>query len=193
MDPTFFKSQSEFRSWLKRNHNKADELWVGLYKKETGVPGISYQEALDEALCFGWIDGVRKSIDENRWVIRFTRRKPHSVWSAVNIRRVGELTKIGRMEAPGLRTFEERDPKKAQRYSYENRPEKLDEAYEQKFSANSRAWEFFQAQPPSYKRTAIFWVMAAKKEETRLTRLAKLIEDSQSGKRLDMLSPGKRL
>src|SRR4051794_14724710 len=101
MDATFFRSQSEFHAWLKRNHDKAQELWVGFYKKSSGLPGITYQEALDEALCFGWIDAVRKSLDAERWVIRFTPRKPNSIWSAVNIRRVGELTKLGRMAAAG--------------------------------------------------------------------------------------------
>jgi uncharacterized protein YdeI (YjbR/CyaY-like superfamily) len=181
MKPTFFKSQAEWRAWLEKNHATVDELWVGLQKTGSSQKGLVYKEALDEALCFGWIDGVRKSIDESRWTIRFTPRKPGSIWSAVNIRRAGELKGLGQMKPSGLKEFEGRDEKRTNQYSYEREAARLDAAYEKQFKANKKAWEFFQSQAPGYQRIASFWVMSAKKDETRLKRLSTLIDCSEKG------------
>jgi uncharacterized protein YdeI (YjbR/CyaY-like superfamily) len=184
MKPTHFKSPSDFREWLEENHDRASELWVGFYKKGSGKTGITYQEALDEALCFGWIDGVRKSVDEASYTNRFTPRKPGSNWSEVNVKRVGELTAEGRMRPPGVDAFERRDQEKTKQYSYEARSRELDSAYQKRFKANRRAWAFWSSQPPYYRRVASWFVMSAKKEETRLKRLATLIEISERGERL---------
>ncbi len=179
MKPKFFKTPSDWRKWLERNHGKVEELWVGFYKKDSGKPSITWSESVDGALCFGWIDGLRKSIDDISYRIRFTPRRPNSVWSAINLKRVDELTKQGLMHESGLKVFQARDPKKAGQYSFEQeKPQQLDEVYEKKLRANKRAWKFFQAQPPWYQRTSSFWVMSAKQEETRLRRLAILIDDS---------------
>src|SRR3989442_1071939 len=180
----FFKSSFEFREWLEENHDRATELWVGFYKKNSGQTGISYPEAVDEALCFGWIDGIKKSVDEISYTNRFTPRRPSSTWSLANTKRAEELRKLERMKAPGLKAVQARDPHKTGIYSFENRPRKLDVVYERKFRANQKAWEFFQTQPPGYRRTASYWVMSAKKDETRLRRLASLIKDSKTGIRL---------
>ena len=185
---TFFKTSTEFRKWLKQNHAKATELLVGFYKKHSGKAGITYPQALDEALCFGWIDGVRKSVDESSYTIRFTPRKPGSNWSGVNIKRVGELTQLGRMQPAGLKIFAERDHKKSGVYSYETRPQQLEGHYAEIFQANKPAWDFFQTQAPSYRRTGTWWIISAKQEETRLRRLAKLIEISAQGRKLPELS-----
>jgi len=190
MAPIFFPSAAALRAWLEAHHDQAQELWIGFHKKSSGEKGITYSEALDEALCFGWIDGVRKRLDEARWTTRFTPRKPGSVWSQVNLKRAAELTRLGRMQPSGRREYEERDPKQTQRYSYEERPRQLDEAYEARFRENPKAWAFFAAQPPSYRRTASFWVLSAKQEETRLKRLAILIEGSERGERLGQVTGG---
>jgi uncharacterized protein YdeI (YjbR/CyaY-like superfamily) len=187
MDVPFFESPSAFRTWLEEKHDTAQELWVGFYKISSGKPSITWPEAVDEALCFGWIDGVRKSINESSYTIRFTPRKPGSIWSAVNIKRVGELSQLGRMQPAGLKAFEKRIERRSGRYSYENAVE-LDEAYEQQFRANQRAWDFFQSRPASYRRAAIWWVVTAKKEETKLKRLATLIEDSEHGRTIPPLT-----
>ena len=192
MTPTFFRSPAELQKWLAQNHDKVYELWIGFYKKQSGKDGVTYKEALDEALCHGWIDGLRKGLDEVSYTIRFTPRKPKSIWSAVNIRRVEELKHLGRMKASGLKRYEERDEKQAQRYSFERSDAQLNGIYEQKFKANKKAWEFFKAQPPGYKRIASWWVISAKREETRLKRLATLMEDSENGKRLGLLSKWKK-
>jgi len=185
LKPTFFKSATECRRWLERNHDKATELWFGFYKKKSGKPGISYQEALDEALCFGWIDGLKKSVDESSYTYRFTPRKPKSVWSVVNTKRAEELRKLGKMKPPGLRALAARDPKRSGIYSFENRPRKLSAGYEKEFKANKEAWEFFRAQPPGYQKLLSFWVMSAKQEATRLRRLARLISDSERKVRVE--------
>ena len=179
MQVKFFKTPADWRKWLERNHDKVEELWVGFYKKDSGKPSLTWPESVDGALCFGWIDGVRKRIDEISYKIRFTPRRPKSIWSAINLKRVEELTKLGLMHESGLKIFQARDPKKSGQYSFEQeKPQQLDEAYEKKLRANKRAWKFFQAQPPWYQRTSSFWVMSAKQEETRLRRLAILIDDS---------------
>ncbi len=191
MKPVFFKSPAEFRAWLEQNQAQAQVLLVGFYRKESGKGGISYPEALDEALCFGWIDGIRKRFDEVSYTIRFTPRKSDSIWSAVNMKRVGELMQLGRMHHSGQKTFDTRDAEKANLYSYEHATCKLESDYAEKFRANKRAWEFYQAQAPWYRRKSCWWVASAKREETRQRRLEKLIADSAKGKRLDMLSPKK--
>lgn len=145
---------------------------------------MTYQQALDEALCYGWIDGVRKAVDQDSYMIRFSPRKPRSIWSAVNIKRVGELTRLGQMELGGLNAFAQRLPEKQDRYSYERGERTLAEAYLSSFQANKEAWRFFQAQPPGYQRTATWWVMSAKKEETRFKRLKILIVDSEQNRRI---------
>lgn len=180
MKVTFFRSVTDCRRWLERNHDKVSEQWFGFYKKKSGKRGITYQEALDEALCFGWIDGLKKSLDESSYTFRFTPRKSKSVWSVVNTKRAKELRKLGRMKPAGLRAFAARDPKKSGIYSFENSARSLSASCEKKFKAHKEAWEFFQAQPPGYRRTASFWVMSGKQEATRLRRLARLISASEN-------------
>lgn len=186
--PRFFASAAAFRRWLEKNHDREDELWVGLYKKASGKGGLTYREAVDQALCFGWIDGQSKSIDEVSYRQRFTPRRKSSIWSAVNIKRVAELKQAGLMDPAGVAAFETRDPTKAGLYSFENEPRSLDKQQERAFRGNKRAWGFFQAQPPGYRRNAIWWVVSAKREETKHRRLARLIEDSAEGRRLKHLS-----
>jgi uncharacterized protein YdeI (YjbR/CyaY-like superfamily) len=189
MNITFFRSAAEFGEWLASNHDRIHELWVGFYKKKSGKVGISYREAVDEALCFGWIDGIKKAVDDVSYTHRFTPRKPKNVWSMVNIKRVGELNQLGRVTAPGLKAFAAHDEQKTMRYSYERSACKLEIGQEKQFRRNSKAWAFFQAQPPGYQRTASWWVISAKREEARGKRLATLIETSERGQRLDMLVP----
>jgi uncharacterized protein YdeI (YjbR/CyaY-like superfamily) len=192
MRPRFFESQSQLRNWLEENHESATELLVGFYKKGSGKESITYQQVLDEALAFGWIDGVRRSIDEERWTIRLTPRRRGSIWSAANIARVGVLTKLGAMHPSGIRAFESRDPEKTNRYSFERADAALDAEQEKRFRANRKAWTFWESQPPSYRKPAAWWVVSAKKEETRARRLDRLIADSAAGVRIDpMKKPGK--
>jgi uncharacterized protein YdeI (YjbR/CyaY-like superfamily) len=189
--PRFFKSSAEFRSWLATNRTAASELWVGFYKKESGKGGITYSEALDEALCFGWIDGVRKSVDPASYTIRFSPRQPKSIWSAVNTRRVAALIKAGSMDPSGLEVFRNRDPGRTLLYSYERERAEFTGLWLERFRSNAAAWRFFDAQAPSYKRTVTFWVMSAKKEETRSKRLDALIAESALSRRIGLLSPPK--
>jgi uncharacterized protein YdeI (YjbR/CyaY-like superfamily) len=185
----FFTSQAELHAWLDTHHADTQELLIGFHKKATKRPTITYAQALDEALCYGWIDGVRRSVGDDSYTIRYTPRKPKSNWSAVNIKRANELIALGLMQPTGLREFEKRDEEKA----YQYKVGELDGAYEDKFKVQPAAWEFFQAQPPSYQRAAVWWVISAKQEKTRESRLAQLIEVSADGKRLPMLvSPSKR-
>ena len=189
MKPTFFKTPGDLRRWLERNHASATELWIGMYKKASGKGGVTYREALDEALCFGWIDGVRKRLDEKAFVQRFTPRRPNSYWSAVNITRAEELTEAGRMHAGGLSAFERRDRDKAGKYSFERQNAKLDQGMEKRFRANPRAWAFFESQPAGYRRLIAHWVTSAKREETRQRRLETLIKESSARRRVGLLSP----
>jgi uncharacterized protein YdeI (YjbR/CyaY-like superfamily) len=184
MTPRYFKTPADFRRWLSAHHATEKELLVGFYKKASGLPGISYKEAVDEALCFGWIDGVKNRVDEARYTHRFTPRKASSTWSLVNTRRVKELIALKRVAAPGLDAFRRRDPKKTQLYSFENRPAVLDPALERAFKKQARAWAFFGAQPPGYRRLAIFYVMGAKQQETRERRLTVVMKSSAKGKRI---------
>ena len=191
--PTFFATPAEFRAWLEAHHETERELWVGYFKKGSGKPSITWPESVDEALCFGWIDGLRKSIDDVAYRIRFTPRKSRSTWSAININRVAELTQLRRMHPAGLKVFAERVEDYSVIYSYEQRKQAaLDAADEQRFRANQAAWEFFQAQTPSYRNTAIWWIVSAKQETTRQARLAKLIEDSEHERTLSQLTRTKK-
>ena len=190
MKPQFFAAAEEFRAWLQEHHETATELVVGFHKKSTGKPSMTWTESVREALCFGWIDGIRRSLGDESYTIRFTPRKPRSNWSAVNVRHVEELIREGRMAPAGLAAYEARTPERTAVYSFENRHlSRFEPAQEQEFRAEPKAWEFFQAQPPSYRRTAIFWVVSAKREETRVRRLATLIADSKAGRRLAHLTP----
>jgi uncharacterized protein YdeI (YjbR/CyaY-like superfamily) len=184
MQPKFFTEPDQFRQWLERNHDRAAELLLGFHKKSSEKKSITYAEALDEALCFGWIDGVRKSFNETSYTIRFTPRKPRSIWSNVNVRHVERLTKAGRMHPAGLTVYAQRDPERTGIYSFENRPRELSPEFEKTFRQNKAAWKFFQEQPPGYKRLMVFRTMSAKKEETRLRRLQQLIESSEKGVRM---------
>ena len=176
----FFETPKDFRKWLEANHEKAAELWVGFYKKGT-KPSITWPESVREALSFGWIDGVRKSVNESRYTIRFSPRKASSVWSTINIRTAKELIDEGRMHPAGLKAFEARKENRSGIYSYENRPQTLPAVYEKKLRKSPAAWKTFQAQSPWYRKTVTWWVVSAKKEETRLKRLDQLIEDSAKG------------
>jgi uncharacterized protein YdeI (YjbR/CyaY-like superfamily) len=188
MTVTHFRTAAAFRRWLGKHHDTASEVIVGFYKKGTGKPSITYPEALDEALCFGWIDGVRRRIDDESYSQRFTPRRRNSIWSQVNIRKVTELQKAGRMTDAGLRAFEARDEKKSMRYSFENRPQRLPAGLEQRFKANKPAWSFFLAQPPGYRRLMIWYVMSAKKEETQIRRLERLVGFSERSERVPLLT-----
>jgi uncharacterized protein YdeI (YjbR/CyaY-like superfamily) len=192
MDVKFFRDAPAFRRWLHTQHATAGELWLGFYRKGCGKTGISYPEAVDQALCYGWIDGVRKTIDEISYTNRFSPRKTKSIWSAINIRRVGELMKQGLMAEPGIAAFEARDAKRSARYSYENRPQSFAPELEKMFKANGRAWTFWEAQPPGYRRTAAWWVMSAVKDETRRSRLARVIDASARQRRVGLLAPAKK-
>jgi uncharacterized protein YdeI (YjbR/CyaY-like superfamily) len=190
MRPVFFETQARFRKWLTDHHASERELWVGFYKKGTGRPSITYPEALDEALCFGWIDGIRKSIDAESYTNRFTPRKASSNWSDVNIRRIQELIEDGRVTAAGRQAFDARKPDTCGAYSFEQRtrPE-FDEVSLKTFRANKAAWAFFEAQPPGYRRVVTWWVVSAKRDATRASRLKILIDDSAAGRRIDLMRP----
>jgi uncharacterized protein YdeI (YjbR/CyaY-like superfamily) len=184
MKPTFFKSSGAFRTWLEKHHGATSELWLGFYKKASGKKGLTYPEAVDGALCFGWIDGVKKRVDEDSYTHRFSPRRAGSIWSAINTRRAKELVALGLMTPPGLEVFARRDRAKTKLYSYENRPAAFDPALEKEFKANAAAWTFFRAQPPGYQKLMIFYVMGAKKDDARLRRLAALVKSSAEGKRI---------
>jgi len=187
MQPKFFTVAKQFRQWLERNHGTATELLVGFHKKSSGKKSITYAEALDEALCFGWIDGVRKSLNETSYTIRFTPRKPRSIWSLVNVRHVERLQKEGRMHPAGLDAFARRDPKRTGIYAFENAPRQLSSQYEKMFRHNKTAWDVFERHPPSARKTVIFWIMSAKKEETQLRRLNHVIERCGKGLKVGVL------
>lgn len=192
MKPIFFAGQAELRKWFVKNHIKEKELVVGFYKTGTGKPTISWSQSVDEALCFGWIDGLRKSIDDESYMIRFTPRKPGSIWSAINIQKIQALTKQGFMYTAGLEAFSHRQEKKSRVYSFENAPVPLSKPYEKLFKANKKAWTWFQQQAPSYRKVATRWVMTAKQQATQQSRLTTLITDSEAGRRLKHLSYGKK-
>ena len=184
-EPIFFATPEKFRAWLRANHARASELWVGFHRKASGRPSITWPESVDEALCVGWIDGLRKTVDATSYKIRFTPRRATSTWSAVNIARFAELTREKRMRPAGLKFFQERSEAKSGTYSYEQRAAAVfDAAAEQRFRANEAAWKFFQSQPTGYRQTATWWVTSAKQETTRQRRLGRLIADSERRRRI---------
>ena len=187
LKPIYFPSQLTLRRWFEKNHKKAKELLIGYYKISSGKPSVTWSQSVDEALCFGWIDGIRKSMDEESYSIRFTPRNPKSNWSAVNIKKVDELTKLGLMKPEGLALFNLRDMKKPVIYSYENPLAVLDNLFENKFKANKSAWEFFNKMAPSYQKIAARWVMSAKQEKTKLKRLNTLISDCEAERKIKPL------
>src|SRR4051794_18191023 len=181
--PTFFATPAAFRAWLEKHHAKAGELWVGFHKRDSGKPSITWPQSVDEDLCFGWIDGIRKSLGPESYMIRFTPRNPRSIWSAVNIKRAKELVAQGRVCPAGLKAFEARTDDRSAIYSYEQRKNAvLDPTDEKQFRANSKAWQFFEKQPPGYRKLMLFWITSAKKPETRQKRLATLMEHCVKGK-----------
>ena len=189
--PKFFATPQKFRQWLEKNHASAKVLLVGFHKKGSGKKSITYPEALDEALCFGWIDGVRRNLDETSYTIRFTPRRLGSIWSLVNVKHVERLKKEARMHAAGLAAYEQRDPKRTGVYAFENAPRELSAEYENEIRKTKGAWEYFQTYPPYLKKTVSYWVMSAKKEETRAARLRRLIESAARGERIGVL-PAKK-
>ena len=189
MEPTFFATPDDFRAWRQEHHEAESELLVGFYKKGSGRPSITWPESVDQALCFGWIDGVRRRIDDERYSIRFTPRKQRSTCSAVNVKRVGELTEVGLMRPAGVAAFERRSDDRTAIYSHERREAAaFDSEQERALKADEGAWAWFQDQPPSYRRTATHWVISAKKPETRERRLRRLIEDSAAGRTVPPLT-----
>jgi uncharacterized protein YdeI (YjbR/CyaY-like superfamily) len=184
MKPRFFRTAAAFRRWLEKNHDRERELWVGFHKKASGRPSMTYPEALDQALCFGWIDGVRKRLDADSYVQRFSPRKAKSIWSAVNLKKFAALREKDLVAPPGLAAHERRHPADTNRYSFENRPRTLDPSMEKAFRANRKAWSFFEAQPPGYRRTVIWYIVSAKREETQLKRLQRVIDVSERRERL---------
>jgi uncharacterized protein YdeI (YjbR/CyaY-like superfamily) len=182
---TFFETAGEFAAWLEKHGAAKLELVVGYYKRGTGRAGMSWPESVDAALCFGWIDGVRKRIDEHSYQIRFTPRKPQSIWSAINVERVRVLTRAGRMREAGLKAYSHRREKRTKIYSYEQeKAATLEAGEERRFRKAKAAWKFFEAQPPGYRRLVIWRIVSAKRPETRERRLAALIEASQQQQRL---------
>ncbi len=185
--PTFFPTPADFRAWLKKNHQEAASLWVGYYKKATGRPSVTWEQTVDEALCYGWIDGIRRSLGTQAYAIRFTPRKPKSVWSGRNIERVEALRAEGRMMQAGLDAYAHKDVHEQSGYAARNIPEALPEQMVGEFKRNADAWRFYQSQPPGYRRQTTAWVTSAKREQTRQRRLATLIEDSANGLRIKQL------
>ena len=185
--PTFFDTASKFRSWLRKNHSRSTELLVGFHKVGTGRKTLTHPEAVDQALCFGWIDGVCRRHGAGSYTIRFSPRRPRSIWSLVNIRNVKRLIRSGAMHASGLKVFNERDRKRQGLYSFENRPKVFDRTSLRAFKANAKAWSSFNRQPPGYRRLMVFYVMSAKKEETRAKRLLRLIDHSARDERVPLM------
>lgn len=192
MKPIFFATQSDLRKWFEENHNKQAELLVGFYKVGSGKPGITWSQSVDEALCFGWIDGIRRSIDDESYCNRFTPRKAKSTWSAINIKKVEELTKMGLMKPEGHAAFNKRDEASSKTYSYENEAVKLNRNYEKKLKANKKAFTFFTKQAPSYQKATARWIMSAKQETTRLNRLETLIRDSEAEQLIKPMRYGRK-
>jgi uncharacterized protein YdeI (YjbR/CyaY-like superfamily) len=192
MKPAYFPTPAAFRAWLTQNHAQHTELFVGFHKKDSGKPSITYPEALDQALCFGWIDGVRKSVNSTSYTVRFTPRKTKSYWSKVNTKRANELIQQGLMQPPGVKVFAARDQATTKRYSFERETAKFPAAYAKQFQSNAKAWAFFQSQAPYYQRVATFYVVSAKQESTRQRRLQILVETSAESRRLDQFLSKKK-
>lgn len=182
-DVRVFGTAQEFRRWLQRNHTVAPDVWVGYYKKGVAKQAMTYPQSVEEALCFGWIDGITRRIDEEVYAIRFTPRRKTSSWSAINIAKVAELTATGRMHAAGLQTFEARDRRRDATYSYEHAPLELSPDMLARLQGNAAAWEFWQSERPSFRRQAAYWVMSAKRPETQERRFELLLDASQGGRR----------
>lgn len=188
MDPAFFSTQAELHHWFVQNHAHQEECWIGFYKKNTGIPSITWPESVDEALCFGWIDGIRKRVDEQAYMIRFTPRRPKSIWSAVNINRFQELKSLGLVHLSGQAAFDRLDEKKARIYAYEREESELSPAYIKQFQQSEKAWAYFtETLAPSARKISQYWVMRAKQETTRQRRLQILIEASGEGKKIPSL------
>jgi uncharacterized protein YdeI (YjbR/CyaY-like superfamily) len=187
--PRFFRTAEDLRAWFEKHHDTADELWVGLYRTSSGKPSVTWPEVVEQALCFGWIDGIRKGINEESYMNRLTPRRAGSNWSLRNINTVKDLKRRRLMTPAGLKAFEARQEKQSGVYSYEQAARGLDPAYERKLKANRKAWAFYSSQSPSYRRGATYWVMSAKKEETRLRRLQDLIDSSARGEKPRALRP----
>ena len=184
-DAIYFASPEEFRAWLEEHHERATEVWIGYWKKHTAKPSLTWSQAVDEALCFGWIDGVLRRVDDERHVQRFTPRKPSSNWSAVNVAKIEQLRAAGKLRPAGEAAFALRRDEKSGVYSYEQRHlAAFEPEQEERFRANAAAWEYWKAAPPGYRKMATWWVVSAKKPETRERRLGQLIEDSSAGRRL---------
>lgn len=181
MNPTFFPDSSAFRHWFEKNYKTETELIVGFYKVGSGKPSMTWSRSVDEALCFGWIDAVRKSIDNESYQIRFTQRKPTSIWSAVNIQKMEDLINKGLMQEAGLAIFKHRKEYKSKVYAFENEEMSFSLEMEKQFKANDKAWAHFQALAPGYRKTSSHWVMSAKQEATRIKRLSQLISESEAG------------
>lgn len=192
MKLVFFPTQKDLRKWFEKNHKKEKELIAGFYKVSTGKSSITWSQSVDEALCFGWIDGIRRSIDDESYCIRFTPRNPKSNWSAINIKKVKELTKLGLMKPEGLQAFGFRKEEKSKIYTYENPKVKLNKSFEKLFKANKKAWAFYQTTTPTYRKVTTRWVMSAKQEITRLKRLNELINDCSVGKNIKSMRYGKK-
>lgn len=184
MKATFFPTQEKFRAWLEKHYQTETELLVGFYKVSSKKPTMSWSESVDQALCFGWIDGIRKTIDDESYTIRFTPRKKSSIWSAINIKKVEQLTKAGLMKEAGLKAFEFRSEERSRIYSHEKEAYILNPEFEKQFKANQPAWDYFNKQAPSYKKVMIHWIMSAKQEKTRVSRLEKAINISEEQKRM---------
>ncbi len=184
MTATFFPTQQDFRQWLQENHKTKTELIVGFYRVGTKKPSVTWSESVDQALCFGWIDGVRKSMDEESYSIRFTPRKPTSIWSAINIKKIEELTKAGLMKPAGHDAFKLRKESKSRIYSHETENVRLSAEYGERFKGSKKAWEFFKKQAPSYQKVIIHWIMSAKQHKTQISRLEKAISESETEKRI---------
>jgi uncharacterized protein YdeI (YjbR/CyaY-like superfamily) len=189
MTPTFFQTAAKFRAWLQKHHKVAEELWVGFRKEKTGIASITRKESVDEALCFGWIDGLAKSIDAESYMVRFTPRRKGSFWSAVNTRRAAELLEEGRMRPAGRKAFAARDPARTAAHLAARESPRLDSRRVAQFKANRRAWKFFQAQPPGYRRMAIWFVMSAKRDDTRDRRFTQLLGLCEAGRRIEPMRP----
>jgi uncharacterized protein YdeI (YjbR/CyaY-like superfamily) len=189
MEPVFFADAAELRAWFAEHHADAPELLVGYFKKHTGKPSVQHTEAIEQALCFGWIDSIGRRIDDERYQVRFTPRRKGSVWSAVNVAKIAELTAAGLMHPAGLHAFESRKPERVAVYSYEQPADAvLDEQQTARFRGEEAAWQWFSAQPASYRRAAVHWVVSAKREETRQRRLTQLITDSGAGRTVPPLT-----
>jgi uncharacterized protein YdeI (YjbR/CyaY-like superfamily) len=187
MSPIFFTSKAELYKWLKKNHTKETEVWVGMYKVATGKPSVKWNDIVDVALCFGWIDSVVRRINNESHMQRLTPRKKSSIWSQKNIKRIGELIEEGKVSAHGLKVFQERDPRREKLYSAEQTNIAFTPMQEKLFKKNKKAWEYFQSKPMSYRKPATWWVISAKQEATRERRLAILIEDSAAGRHIKPL------